>query len=69
MKKKQFKKLMAKLDAINSGLEWIEKRMPPPKMVEFKPYRPLVDELLSNHMNFNGDDQPFPPPPKGVAKE
>ena len=68
MKKKQFKKLIAKLDAIHSGLEWIEKRMPPPKMVEYKPYKPptLVEEWLSNHMNFNGDDQPCPPPPKGV---
>lgn len=69
MKKKQFKKLMCKLESIQAEMDLIEKRMPPPKPVEFRPYKPLTmpltEEWLANHMNFNGDDQPCPPPPKG----
>ena len=69
MKKKQFKKLMAKLNAINSRLARIEWRMPPPKPVEFRPYKPLptslTEEWLVNHMNNNGGDQPCQPPTKG----
>ncbi len=70
MKKKQFKMLMVKLNAIHSSLAWIERRMPPPKPVEFRPYKQLptslMEEWLVNQMNNNGDDQPCPPPPKGA---
>lgn len=70
MKKKQFKKMMKKLDVIQARLAWIEQRMPPPKKVEFRPYKSLptspAEEWLINHMNYNGDDQPCPPPPKAA---
>lgn len=73
MKKKQFKMLMVELNAIHSSLAWIERRMPPPKPVEFRPYKPLptslAEDRLVNHMNYNGDDQPTPPPPIGEGKK
>ena len=39
------------------------------RKMRIRPYKPLptslTDEWLVNHMNYNGDDQPCPPPPKG----
>ena len=56
MKKKQFKKLMRKLESIQATMGWIENRMPPPKPVEFKPYKPLTMSLTEEWADRKGKD-------------